>query len=103
MEDNLEREPMTLEQIEESLEDGVLLAIIEQTELLNNLLKEDELSKNELIRVVKNIASFPSPIPPNKGMETRITHVLYTIKDLQVEQSIINIAKQQQEQEEGNE
>ena len=54
-----------------------------------------ELSKKELQRVIKNVGTFPAPVPPNAGNETKMTEALYALKDLQIQLAILKIGKQQ--------
>lgn len=94
-------ESKKLEDIEQSMQESAIQGIEEFKKDLFPLL--GKLSKNEMERVIKNIANFPQPSKTNAGPEEEATVLLYSIKDLQVQLAITAIGRIQQEREQENE
>jgi chemotaxis response regulator CheB len=94
----MNKEEITEEQVKDNLETGLVMAIEEKSKVLAENLKE--LSKKELIRLIKSAASFPNPNLRAGATQAELTAVqnLYAIKDLQVELAICTIGRAQEEQ-----
>lgn len=86
---------ITEEQIQDNMETGIIMAIDEKKAVLDEQLKD--LSKKELVRLIRNAANFPQPVSLTGAKEREATETLYTIKDLQVEMALISIGKLQQD------
>lgn len=93
-------ENVTEDQVKDNMEVGIIMAIDEKKNLLNEQIKD--LSKKELTRLIRNAANFPQQVSVNGARELAATQTLYAIKDLQVEMSILSIGKMQEEQDGNN-
>lgn len=86
---------VSVEQIQDNMETGIIMAIDEKKAELKTQLKD--LSKKELVRLINNAANFPQPVSVTGGAEKTATETLYTIKDLQIEMALISIGKLQED------
>lgn len=104
-------EKITEEQVKDNLETGIVMAIEEKKrgffstvdELASSIaVKPNSKSMyalNELVRIIKSAATFPSAQIPKSPSERELKAVqdLYSIKDLQIELAICTIGRAQED------